>query len=696
MFPVSPALARGVHLVGSVPLASTEAVFRSVAAEIGDRVRRIPDGETGPRSDWIVWQLPLFTSQPALEIVPPAPGSWRPLPRVRLADGANVEAVRFEALGYADAAITSYRTFARLKRDGVVPAACRFQICLPTPLAPICAFVVPEHQGQLEPLYEERLLAELALILREIPRDQLAIQWDTNFEFGMLEAVFPVWFDDVKGGILERLLRLSRHVPPDVELGYHFCYGDVQGRHFKEPQDAGKLVEIANALTASLGRPLNWLHMPVPRARTDEPYYAPLRELRLRPETELYLGLVHHADGIEGGARRMDVARRFATDFGVATECGWGRRAPATIGDLLRIHRDLSTPLHEPSAPRRTFTWPPGFVRVPDEDWTRQPVDTFGLRYDTVENHGWYRNLDPTVEDLARYLTGGQILVDYSGGTGILLDRLKLRIFDRQFGVVIADSSPKFLRVALDKFCDDERVAFRCLRWLKEEKRLQLLEEVLGPELLARKVDALASTNAIHLYLNLPETLASWARVLKPGGRVFVQSGNIRNPDAKPSEWVLDETVWAIHEVAVGLVRNDARYAVYRPALDDEARMQAYMAYRDRVFLPVRPLDYYVGCLTGAGFVVEEVTARGIEAHVDDWFEFLSAYHEAVLGWVGGSSKVEGAAANDAAVRDRLALIRHAMDTLFGGRPSFRCCWTYINALGGGLRPPSDGEERAS
>ena len=224
-------------------------------------------------------------------------------------------------------------------------------------------------------------------------------------------------------------------------------------------------------------------------------------------------------------------------------------------------------------------------------------------------------------------------------------------------------------------------MALRCLRWLKAEKRLQLLEEVLGAELVSRKVDAIASTNAIHLYLDLPGTLTSWARVLRPGGRVFVQSGNIRNPDAKPSDWVLDETEWAIHEVAVGLVRNDTRYAAYRSVLDDDARMQAYLAYRDRVFLPVRPLRYYVRGLEEAGFAVDEVTARGIEARVDDWFEFLSAYHEAVLGWVGGSSKVEGSAAAADAVRDRLALIRAAMETLFGGRPSFRCCWTYINAV---------------
>src|SRR5438128_7603009 len=382
--------AHGAHLVGSVPLASAETVFETVAAQLGDRLRRIPDGETGPRSDWIVWQLPVFTSQPQLEVVPPGPNSWRPLPRVRLADGAVAERVKFEALGYADAALASYRAFARLKRDGRVPSACRFQVCLPTPLAPISAFVAPEHQAMLEPPYETRLLEELALVLREVPHDQLAVQWDTNFEFAMLEGVFPVWFADVKGGILERLLRLARHVPADVELGYHLCYGDVRHRHFKEPADTRKLVDVANVLAGSLGRPLNWIHLPVPRNRVDEAYYAPLGELRLPAETELYLGLVHHTDGIEGTRRRIDVAGRFASGFGIATECGWGRRAPATLPDLLRIHRELSAPVQPSGRPRGRFAWPAGFARIPDEDWTRQPVDVFGLRYDTVENHGWY------------------------------------------------------------------------------------------------------------------------------------------------------------------------------------------------------------------------------------------------------------------------------------------------------------------
>src|SRR2546429_7802489 len=95
-----PSPAHGAHLVGSVPLASAEAVFQAVAAEIGDRLRRMPDGETGPRADWIVWQLPVFTSPPPLEVVPPAPDSWRPLPRVRRQGGAPPPPGPVEAVGH--------------------------------------------------------------------------------------------------------------------------------------------------------------------------------------------------------------------------------------------------------------------------------------------------------------------------------------------------------------------------------------------------------------------------------------------------------------------------------------------------------------------------------------------------------------------------------------------------------------------
>jgi SAM-dependent methyltransferase len=678
----------GVHLVGSVPLAGAEEVFRLAMARLGDRLRRVPDGETGPRTDWIVWQYPVFSSRPQFEIGPPRGSAYRALPRLRLRPSEAVGNISFDALGYADAAVASYGVFSRLKRDGIVPAGCRFQVSLPTPLAPVAAFVDVEDQAVIEPIYEARLLEEMAAILAAIPLDQLAIQWDTNFELGMAEGALPAWFTDVRAGIAERLLRLARHVPPAVELGYHLCYGDEGHRHGPPPAEPWRLVEIANILAAALDRPLNWLHLPVPAA-SDEGYFEPLRALMLRPETELYLGLVHPGDGAQGARRRIGLARSVLDGFGLATECGWGRMSSNRVYALVDLLAKMSTPLTFSSRRQVGFTWPAGFTRVLDEPWTHQPLEETALAYDQVEGHSWYSNLNPTVEQLAESLADGDILLDYSGGTGILLDRLRLRIFDRQIGVLIVDSSAKFLRLVLQKWKEDPAVSVRLLHFLKDERRLQTLEEVLDAPLSSGGIDAIVATNAIHLYPDLPEVLASWVRTLRPGGRVFINSGNIRNPRARRGEWILDETVWVINDLAEGLVLNDPRYAAYRPALEDTERLKRHADFRDRVFLEPRQLEFYTESLKQAGLVDIQVSEQTIVAEVDDWYELLTAYHDAVLGWVGGTERIDGKPPSENALIDRLSLMRHAIDTLFDGRPRFNACWTYIRCR----RPSAHGSQ---
>jgi SAM-dependent methyltransferase len=662
-----------------VPLANAEDVFRALGGELGDRLRRLPDGETGPRADWIVWQYPVLSSRPQFEVAPPMPHSYRALPQLRLRTGEDGGDLTFEQLGYADAALSSYRTFGLLKRDGVLPRGCRFQVSLPTPLAPISAFVALADQFVAERAYEAAMVVELEQILAEIPHDQLALQWDTNIEFGMLEGDVPVWFPDVKGGILERLIRISRLVPPDVELGFHFCLGHDETTPRHVPADMSRMVEIANALAGSLDRPLNWVHMPVSPQRDHVLFLAPLRDLRLPSATELYLGIVQLGEAAEDVQTRIAAAHALVGDFGIATPCGWGRLPPRELPAFMAAHAALSRPIADPVGRRDfVFEWPDEFLRVPDEDWVDQPVDAFGLHYDTVENHGWYRNLDLTVEQLTDDLGEGDVLIDYSGGTGILLDRLRLRVFDRQIGMVIVDSSPKFLRVAVDRFRSDERVAFRRLRFLKDQRRLQYLDEVLGEAFPGAA--ALVSTNAIHLYDDLDNTLSAWARVLEPGGRVHINSGNVRTPRAAENEWIIDETVYVVHEVATGLARTDARWAAYRDVLDDPERLRAYLDWRDRVFLAPRPLEYYLDALRRTGFAIQDVTERTIEARIDEWYEFLAAYADAVLGWVGGSLKVDGQAATPEDTAARLELLRESLNTIFGGRPSFRCCWTYVTA----------------
>ena len=82
--------------------------------------------------------------------------------------------------------------------------------------------------------------------------------------------------------------------------------------------------------------------------------------------------------------------------------------------------------------------------------------------------------------------------------------------------------------------------------------------------------------------------------------------------------------------------------------------------------------------LSQVGFRIDAVAHRVIEARVSDWYEFLSAYHDGVLGWAGGTEKIDGQAPDDATVALRLQLIEESLERLFEHQPTFRACWTYL------------------
>ncbi|MEV6257047.1 hypothetical protein [Nocardia sp. NPDC051911] len=336
---------RGVHLCGSVPLADAETVFTEAARRIGKHLKRIPDGETGVRDNWVVWQLPKMQAHPDLETIPPPSPEYGPSERVRPKPGVDAASIDFGPLGYAEAALESWRVFHRLREDGTIPAGIRFQVSLPTPIAVIGAFVAGP-QGELERRYEARLLDELAVILGTIPAEDLAVQWDAAVEFAIFEGVFPSWFGSDYPTQLEevgrRLVRLGGAVPESVDLGYHLCYGDFGHRHFAEPADTGKLAAVAGRILGGLERRVDWIHLPVPRSRTDADYFKPLADLVLPSGTDLHLGLVHATDGRAGALARIEAARSVVGEFGIATECGMGRRPAGQISTLLDLHAELA------------------------------------------------------------------------------------------------------------------------------------------------------------------------------------------------------------------------------------------------------------------------------------------------------------------------------------------------------------------
>ena len=353
-------------LVGSLLGDTANEVMRKWGGSLGDRIGGLPDGEVGYRRQWTEFIGPrVLDGHPALETLerPPPydadnPDDWRGpdgdwmsldydkgLWTFRIKDDAHD--IRFDTLGYASEAIASYAEFTRLRDAGEVAADVRFQVCLPLHESALLWFLT--NADDLETLwapYTDVMQRELDAIFAGIPTRDLVIQWDVCSEMLGYDPNGRKHFTfEAKGDPLDRYAAsigaLSPHIPDEVLLGVHLCYGNFVNQHLVEPVDLGCAVDMANISVRSAGRRVDFVHMPVPVDRDDDAYFAPLANLDIG-ETKLYLGLLHTADGMEGNERRIKAARRFAQGFGVATECGIARKPPEEIPALIDAHRDVT------------------------------------------------------------------------------------------------------------------------------------------------------------------------------------------------------------------------------------------------------------------------------------------------------------------------------------------------------------------
>ena len=342
--------ADSIHLVGSIAMDNCEQVFREISAELGPYLDKIPDGETGERARWIYFQRTMLMEHPAMEIDPTVPEmalyQWdgkflRSLPLLRFREGIEPDKVEF-ATGYDKAAEYSYGVFKKLREEGIIPSGVRFQVCLPTPMSSCYMYVSHKAYDDYQRVYLKSLLNALNRILDNIPHEDLYIQYDVCQEVLLFENYFPHRPPDYMEQIFAELAVLGDSVPGDVKLGYHLCYGTPKDEHLVMPKDTAILVELMNGIVDGVRREVDFLHIPVPRERTDPAYFVPLRNFRA--DTKLYLGLIHHDDE-NGDLERIRVARQFVDDFGIGTECGWGRTDPERVPSLLASHRKAAEAL---------------------------------------------------------------------------------------------------------------------------------------------------------------------------------------------------------------------------------------------------------------------------------------------------------------------------------------------------------------
>ncbi len=213
--------------------------------------------------------------------------------------------------------------------------------------------IEPESLASLLPVFEDAMLRELKEITAAIPHENLAIQWDICPEFFVLERTVPEIANAMsRTEMLAAIAKITDWVPASVDVGWHFCYGDTgkydddhETHHVVEPRDVGLMVAFANDLCTAR-QAFGQLGSYACAARTGRScVFCTFERPKLKPGMQLFLGLVHNYDGLEGAKRRIAAARPFYEPFGVATECGMGRRPPEVIPELLRLHRDIAESL---------------------------------------------------------------------------------------------------------------------------------------------------------------------------------------------------------------------------------------------------------------------------------------------------------------------------------------------------------------
>jgi hypothetical protein len=336
-------------LVGSVPLETVEDVMRTFGGALGPYLPAMPDGEVGERRSWVNrLSYQIFNGHQDLETLKrpkPVDGVEQLLPRSR--DDAwqfrvkpGVERVRFgnpgARLGYARDAVSSYFVFRTLREKGIIPDGVRFQISIPACNSVIRPLYFPDPADlpRIRPGFEAALAAEVEAIAAKIPHEDLAIQWDCAWE---LQAVCGAGKSVPSELEVEthvpQIARLSQAVPKDVALGFHFCFGTFGGWPAFAPDDLSRPVDLINAVLASIDRQVDWIHIPA-LDRSDDAFYAPLKRLDAKG-ARVYLGAIHSMPTLK---QRLDAARKFLPDFGLAAYCGFGRTPVEKIPGILQDH----------------------------------------------------------------------------------------------------------------------------------------------------------------------------------------------------------------------------------------------------------------------------------------------------------------------------------------------------------------------
>lgn len=314
----------------------------------------------------------------------------------------------------------------------------------------------------------------------------------------------------------------------------------------------------------------------------------------------------------------------------------------------------------------QSFSWIPN----------RPPSKGAKAYHDAVSNTSWHKeNIQGLIKIIKNKIKANDVIVDFGAGTGS--SAIYLLKYLKNIKLMLVDNSASWLGYAHKILSRIKNVTFILL--VKKEDRYMKLDETLGKI----KADHIVSANTVHLIPDLQNTFKGIYGALKNNGTFTIQSGNIIKPTKKRGILMIDDSINAVHDIALEIIRSDTKFSKYRKNLAKRISEQIFQ--RKFVFPVPRPVQHYLSMLKSAGFKNEKVTYKLIKVKFNDWLKFLRVrrLQAGILPEIGGK---------DATIqeeRDRDIIITRAALKLFkklieqnthSNTKLFTAEWTYIHA----------------
>ncbi|MCT7660701.1 hypothetical protein [Mycobacterium deserti] len=352
---------RKTLLVGSIPAPDAREAVELALNELGPTLMCIPDGETGPRRQWVTSIITGLREHPALVLK--RDGRWSDYndrPHYRVRRGATLDPDQLQ-LGYDEALRESQPVLNGLvSKHGLKAAVYQVGIASGFDLALMAFGLVGALRYRRA--FNSAASREMRSIQSIVDNDDdnaddndvdkdVVFQLEVPVELATVSraprALRPAMARWMAGVSVE----LAHMAPGGTKMGIHLCFGDLNHRaHLKAGATCAPAVELTNAIIARWPSHTSLTYVHIPLAAGEDPpslaesYYAPLAKLSLPTDTRLVAGFVHEAlpaDQLRDVLTMVESAVGRRVD--IAAPCGLGRRDAATARDLMRVSRLLTT-----------------------------------------------------------------------------------------------------------------------------------------------------------------------------------------------------------------------------------------------------------------------------------------------------------------------------------------------------------------